>query len=100
MNLHNIPAVYPEGAAAQQQAAQMQQAAAISQAAQARQIAGMTQAGAAAQAAMPVSHRPMRQAGRQHRAWRCGSIRPASAAKWTRSTGSRAWQSRWTCRKA
>ena len=67
MNLQNIPAIYPEGAAAQQQAAQMQQAAAMAQAAQAQQIAGMAQAGAAAQAAMPVSHRPMRQAGRQLR---------------------------------
>lgn len=61
MNLQNIPAVYPEGAAAQQQAA------AMAQAAQAQQIAGMAQASAAAQAAMPVSHRPMRQAGRQLR---------------------------------
>ena len=67
MNLQNIPAIYPEGAAAQQQAAQMQQAAAMAQTAQAQQIAGMAQAGAAAQAAMPVSHRPMRQAGRQLR---------------------------------
>ena len=67
MNLHNIPTIYPEGAATQQQAAQMQQAAAMAQAAQAQQIAGMAQAGAAAQAAMPVSHRPMRQAGRQLR---------------------------------
>ena len=75
MNLHNIPAIYPEGAATQQQAAQMQQAAAMAQAAQAQQIAGMAQAGAAAQAAMPVSHRPMRQAGRrasQHHAAACG----------------------------
>ena len=61
MNLQNIPAVYPEGTAAQQQAA------AMAQAAQAQQIAGMAQASAAAQAAMPVSHRPMRQAGRQLR---------------------------------
>lgn len=61
MNLQNIPAIYPEGAAAQQQAA------AMAQAAQAQQIAGMAQAGAAAQAGMPVSHRPMRQAGRQLR---------------------------------
>ena len=45
MNLQNIPAIYPEGAAAQQQAAQMQQAAAMAQAAQAQQIAGMAQAG-------------------------------------------------------
>ena len=67
MDLQNIPAIYPEGAATQQQAAQMQQAAAMAQAAQAQQIAGMTQAGAAAQAGMPVSHRPMRQAGRQLR---------------------------------
>lgn len=35
MNLQNIPAIYPEGAAAQQQAAQMQQAAAMAQVAQA-----------------------------------------------------------------
>lgn len=55
MDLQNIPAIYPEGIAAQQQAAQAQQ------------IAGMAQASAAAQAAMPVSHRPMRQAGRQLR---------------------------------
>lgn len=61
MNLQNIPAVYPEGAAAQQQAA------AMAHAAQAQQIAGMAQASAAAQATMPVSHRPMRQAGRQLR---------------------------------
>ena len=70
MNLHNIPAVYPEGAATQQQAAQaQQQAAAMEQAAQAQQIAGMAQAGAAPQAGRPAAaaHRPMRQAGRQLR---------------------------------
>ena len=68
MDLQNIPAVYPEGAAPQPQTAPtQQQAAAMAQAAQAQQIAGMAQAGAAAQAAMPVSHRPMRQAGRQLR---------------------------------
>ena len=73
MDLQNIPAIYPEGAVPQPQAAQMQQAAAaaqaaaMAQAAQAQQAAGMTRAGAAAQAAMPVSHRPMRQAGRQLR---------------------------------
>ena len=137
MNLQNIPAIYPEGAAAQQQAA------AMAQAAQAQQIAGMAQAGAATQAAVPVSHRPMRQAGRQLRsttqlhavveacqtvhiacvdeegpfivpmsfgydwadpeeirAWRSGCIRPASAERWTHSTGSRAWRSRWMCRMA
>ena len=32
MDLQNIPAIYPEGAATQQQAAQMQQAAAMAQA--------------------------------------------------------------------
>ena len=64
MDLQNIPAVYPESAAPQPQTAPtQQQAAAMAQAAQAQQIAGMAQAGAAAQAAMPVSHRPMRQAG-------------------------------------
>ena len=67
MDLQNIPAIYPEGAAVQQQAAAAAQAAAMAQAAQAQQIAGMAQAGAVAQAAMPVSHRPMRQAGRQLR---------------------------------
>lgn len=68
MDLQNIPAVYPESAAPQPQTAPtQQQAAAMAQAAQAQQIAGMAQAGAAAQAAMPVSHRPMRQAGRQLR---------------------------------
>ena len=67
MDLQNIPAIYPEGAAVQQQAAAAAQAAAMAQAAQAQQIAGIAQAGAVAQAAMPVSHRPMRQAGRQLR---------------------------------
>lgn len=73
MDLQNIPAIYPEGAVPQPQAAQMQQAvqaqqaAAMAQAAQAQQAAGMARAGAAAQAGMPVSHRPMRQAGRQLR---------------------------------
>lgn len=61
MNLQNIPAIYPEGAAAQQQAA------AMAQAAQAQQIAGMAKPVPQRQAGMPVSHRPMRQAGRQLR---------------------------------
>lgn len=63
MNLQNIHAIYPEGAAAQQQAA------AMAQTAQAQQIAGMAQAGAAPQAGRPAAaaHRPMRQAGRQLR---------------------------------
>ena len=56
MDLQNIPAIYPEGAVPQPQAAQMQQAvqaqqaAAMAQAAQAQQAAGMARAGAAAQA--------------------------------------------------
>lgn len=70
MNLHNIPAVYPEGAAPRPQTASaQQQAAAMAQATQAQQIAGMAQAGAAPQAGRPAAaaHRPMRQAGRQLR---------------------------------
>ena len=61
MNLQGIPAIYPEGQPAANQAGAMPQPAAGAAPAQ------PTATSSAPQVAAPVAHRPMRQAGRQLR---------------------------------